>query len=212
MKKNWAALILLHFFLLIGSCESDNTFDDCDCGGISSVQIDFTGLRVNSLESIGNDFRDTRVIDGSISKENFLLEIDLPFNETFITSSAKRDCQSFFFGFSSAYACTCAYPTFLNNTVGNIRIFMSSTGEDADFVDASANFQVVDFFDSEGFFTIEEAILATREAENSFSFVPRYQLRISDESAIPNTVVLKVMVAFSDDTEREQKTTQITFL
>ena len=212
LKKNWIALILLHVFLLIGSCESDNTFDDCDCSGISSVQIDFTGLRVNSFEAIGNDLRDTRLIDGSISKENFLLEIDLPFNEIFIASSTKRDCRSFSFGFSSAYACSCAYPTVLNNTVADIQILMSLTGEDSDFVDASANFQVVDFFDNEGFFTLEEALLATRQVEEGFSFIPRYQLRISDGSAIPDTVVFKVMVTFSDETEREQKTAQITFL
>ena len=70
---------------------------------------------------------------------------------------------------------------------------------------------VLDFFDNEGFFTLIEAVEATRQAENAQNFIPRYQLKIVDEAAIPQNAVFKVMVTLSDGTELQQETSLITF-
>lgn len=208
MKKNITALILLYLFQFIGACVQDD-YPECDCSGTALTEVEIVGLNTDTREMVGDSFYETQEIGESVLKADFILALDLKFTEKEIFTSAQKR-HSWSFGFQAAYACTCAVPYSVTKQVERIEIFGAEL-DSSNFVNISGAFMVLDFFDNEGFFTLTEAVEATRQAENAQSFIPRYQLKIVDEAAIPQNAVFKVMVTLSDGTELQQETSLITF-
>lgn len=208
MKKKITALLLLYVLQFVGACVQDD-YIDCDCSGVGQIEVEYNGLDADTLEMVGDNFYETQEIGESVLKADFILDVNLEFTGREIIGHTQKG-HSWPFGFQAAYACSCAVPYSVLKQVERIEI-LGAEPDSSNFVDISRAFKVLDFFDSEGFFTLEEAVEATRQIENSQNFIPNYKLKISDESAIPQKLFLKVLITLSDGTELQQETSLITF-
>ncbi len=208
MKKQLFAIIVLYSFQFIGACVQDD-YVECDCSGITEIGVDFIGLDVDAQELTGDGFSEMQEIGESVLKENFVLNLNLEFTEKEIVSNLRK-IHSRSFGFPMAYACTCAVPYLVTQQVERIEV-LAAEADSSNFVDVSNSFKVLDFFDNDGFFTIVEAIEASRQVEIAKNFIPNYKFLIADEAAIPQLAVFRILITLADGTELLQETSQITF-
>ena len=209
MKKEYLILLFFYVFATIFSCSEDGgPADDCNCSD-EVVNITFNDLEIEVLEQQDNAAQPSAIVD-SVAKQDFLLRVNLPFEE--LASVAKGSNDNFSLGFSSAYACSCAVFTSVTNQIVDIQVFQKETDTPI-LQEVTSAFGIVDFTSSNGtLLTVDEALEETRRLENNFGFINQYDFKIVNEDVILNQANFRILIRFQDEITLEEQTSEINFI
>ncbi|NQZ44023.1 MAG: hypothetical protein HRT65_06900 [Flavobacteriaceae bacterium] len=211
MKKLPFLMLTILAISVLANCsgsDGSDDFDDCNCGAFSSINIEFDGMQAQALEMINEDFFDAQVFVEAIPKEHLVLEVDLRFSERFIASLGNKSTSSS--NNEAAQRCSCAYPFNVINRLERLEVAMRLEGE-INFVEVTDLFGVAGFETNDRLLSIEEALAASRKAEDNFDFISRYYLRVKDLAGIPDEATFRIQVVFKDESEFLQETQLVRF-
>ena len=208
MNKNIIAFFVLHLLLFFGSCNgSDEPL--CDCSSTGLEELRFTALEPIVLE-------DADVTDGQFSPysntidyNDFLLRLNLTTKKVNDGVGGLKSISKF--GFSTAYACTCAIPQTILHRIESIQI-LQKTIDGTVYEEISDAFGVLHFLkDGNELTSIDEALQASRTAEENLWVVTNYDLRLVQKEEILPEAIFKVVITLSNEQKFEKETSLIVF-
>lgn len=195
MNKKLISFFLIYFVQLVAS-----SCDPCSCEIAKTFERSYVGLIVKAWDTSG--FNEVEVT-GTVHKNSFGLTISVDFELKQIATHFKSGLNFKSFGFTSAYACSCAPDKYINvDPIDSIIIEVTNT-QTQEITDITENFTTKGYNGEQ--ITISELFKNKAEWHDGF------QVDLSKYDNIPDTSIFKVIISLKSGTELIEETEEINF-
>ncbi|WP_339924663.1 hypothetical protein [uncultured Cyclobacterium sp.] len=197
MNKRLLSLFLIYIFqFLATSCVSFF----CDCDRAITYERTYKGFELNAFFT--SDFQNTELSNTDNKNNSFGLMVFVEDELNQITYlKSKLDFSSF--GFTSAYACSCAFDQYINvDPIEYIEIGVTDS-QSQEITNVTANFTI---FDLNGKQTTISKLFENRIYQHD-----KFQLIMMEYDNIPDSSIFTVKIVLESGTELIQQTQEINF-